>query len=81
MSFPGRVYELNTYELPRRAGEMKEYTLDLEILERVGVELMAVPVGEVIELDLRLESVTEGILATGQIYAVAKGECIRCLDP
>jgi uncharacterized protein len=42
---------------------------------------MAVPVGEVIEVDLRLESVTEGILATGQIYAVAKGECIRCLDP
>jgi uncharacterized protein len=60
---------------------MKEYTLDLEILERVGVELMAVPVGEVIEVDLRLESVTEGILVTGQIYAVAKGECIRCLDP
>jgi uncharacterized protein len=60
---------------------MKEYTLDLEILERVGVELMAVPVGEVIEVDLRLESVTEGILATGQIYAVAKGECTRCLDP
>jgi uncharacterized protein len=42
---------------------------------------MAVPVGEIIEVDLRLESVTEGILATGQIYAVAKGECIRCLDP
>ena len=81
MSRPERVYELNTYELPRRAGEMKEYTLDLEILERVGVELMAVPVGEVIEVDLRLESVTEGILATGQIYAVAKGECTRCLDP
>jgi uncharacterized protein len=78
---PERVYELNTYELPRRAGEMKEYTLDLEILERVGVELIAVPVGEIIELDLRLESVTEGILATGQIYAVAKGECTRCLDP
>ena len=55
MSRPERVYELNTYELPRRAGEMKEYTLDLEILERVGVELMAVPVGEVIEVDLRLE--------------------------
>jgi uncharacterized protein len=60
---------------------MKEYCLDLEILERVGVELMAVPVGEIIEVDLRLESVTEGVLATGQIYAVAKGECIRCLDP
>lgn len=81
MSAIERLYELNTYELPRRAGEMKEYTLDLEILERVGVELIAVPVGAVIELDLRLESVTEGILATGQIYATATGECTRCLDP
>ena len=27
------------------------------------------------------ESVTEGILVTADIYAVAHGECIRCLDP
>jgi uncharacterized protein len=28
-----------------------------------------------------LESVTEGILLSAEVYAVAKGECIRCLDP
>jgi hypothetical protein len=32
-------------------------------------------------IDMRLESVTEGILLSADIYAVAKGECIRCLDP
>ena len=42
---------------------------------------MAVPAGDVIEVDMRLESVTEGILLSADIYAVAKGECIRCLDP
>jgi len=75
------VFKLNTFELPRRAGEMKEYELDIELLEKVGVELIAVPAGEIIEVDLRLESVAEGILLSADIYAVAKGECIRCLDP
>ena len=30
---------------------------------------------------MRLESVAEGILLSADIYAIAKGECIRCLDP
>ena len=60
---------------------MKEYQLDLEILEAVGVPLVAVPAGDIIEVDMRLESVAEGILLSADIYAIAKGECIRCLDP
>ena len=74
-------FQLNAYELPRRAGEMKEYELDIVVKERFGVELIAIPAGDVIEVDARLESVTEGILLSAEVYAVAKGECIRCLDP
>jgi uncharacterized protein len=74
-------FELNTYELPRRAGEMKEYQLDIVVKEKFGVDLISVPAGEVIEIDARLESVTEGVLLSADVYAVAKGECIRCLDP
>lgn len=76
-----QVYKLNTYELQRRAGEMKEYELDIEVPEKVGVELIYVPVGAIIEVDARLESVTEGILLSAQVFATAKGECTRCLDP
>ena len=76
-----QVYKLNTYELARRAGEMKEYEIDIEVFEKVGVELISVPVGEIIEVDARLESVTEGILLSANIFATAKGECTRCLDP
>jgi uncharacterized protein len=72
---------LNTYELGRRAGEMKEYQLDIPAYVRIGVPLMAVPEGDLIEVDARLESVTEGILVSAEIYTVAQGECIRCLDP
>jgi uncharacterized protein len=81
MNRASQVFQFNTHELPRRAGDMKEYQLDLEILEPVGVPLVAVPAGDVIEVDMRLESVAEGILLSADIYAIAKGECIRCLDP
>jgi len=74
-------FKLNTYELPRRAGEMKEYELDIIVKEKFGVDLISVPAGEVIEVDARLESVTEGVLLSADVYAVAQGECIRCLDP
>jgi uncharacterized protein len=73
-------FKLNTYELPRRAGEMKEYELDIVVKEKFGVDLISVPAGEVIEIDARLESVTEGVLLSADVYAVAQGECIRCLD-
>lgn len=33
------------------------------------------------ELELRLESVMEGVLVTGTARAQAKGECVRCLEP
>ncbi len=72
---------LNTFELPRRAGEMKEYQLDIVTESAIGVPLIGVPAGDVIEADLRLESVTEGVLLSAEIYAEAHGECIRCLDP
>ena len=67
------VFKLNTFELPRRAGEMKEYELDIEVPENVGVPLIFVPAGDVIEVDARLESVTEGVLLSASIFATAKG--------
>jgi uncharacterized protein len=60
---------------------MKEYSIDFDVTEKVGVDLISVLPGELIEIDLRLESVTEGVLASANLFAVAKGECIRCLDP
>jgi uncharacterized protein len=81
MSRIANPFILNTHDLPRRAGEMKEYQLDIPAHVRIGVPLIAVPEGDLVELDVRLESVTEGVLASADIYAIAHGECIRCLDP
>jgi uncharacterized protein len=75
------IYIFNTHDLPHRAGEMREHQLDLKIPEPVGVDLLSVKPGEIIEVDLRLQSVDEGVLATARVMATATGECTRCLKP
>lgn len=46
----------------------------------LGVELVSVPEGAELELDIQLERVTEGVLVTGTARAPLVGECARCLD-
>lgn len=46
-----------------------------------GVALVGVQEGSLIELDLRLESVHEGILVSGTAGVEVTGECGRCLGP
>jgi uncharacterized protein len=48
--------------------------------ERLGLDTIAVSGGEPVELDLRLESVTEGVYVSGTVSATLTGECSRCLD-
>lgn len=45
----------------------------------LGIEVIGVPQGSPIELDLRLESVVEGVLVTGTAEARLAGQCVRCL--
>ena len=71
----------NCHDLPRRAGEMREYELTIDDHEPIGVPLLAIPSDAPIYLDLRIESVDQGVLATGTASGEAVGECTRCLDP
>lgn len=71
----------SAYDLPRRAGEMREYELSFNQHEPIGVPLLLIPSDSTIYLDLRLEAVSQGVLVTGQVSAEAVGECTRCLDP
>jgi uncharacterized protein len=47
----------------------------------MGSGLVRIPAGADIELDVRLEGVTEGVLATALVTAPLAGECARCLEP
>jgi uncharacterized protein len=46
----------------------------------LGTEVIGVPEGSDLDLDLRLESVMEGVLVSGTASATVAGECVRCLD-
>jgi len=47
----------------------------------LGIDILGVPEGSKVEVDLRLEAVMEGVLVTGTASAVLDGECARCLEP
>jgi uncharacterized protein len=71
----------DTRELGRRPGSMKKLSRSVPAPADLGVEVIGVPEGTTIELEMRLESVMEGVLVTGTARAPLKGECVRCLDP
>lgn len=71
----------DTKALGRRPGSMVEVQRVVEAPADFGTEVIAVHQGQPIELELRLESVVEGVLVTGSAHATATGACVRCLDP
>ena len=72
---------LDTRELGRRPGSQREVTLTVPAPADLGIDILAVPEGAPVELDLRLEAVMEGVLVTGTATVGLEGECARCLDP
>lgn len=77
---PRSPYVLDAIALRRRAGTMLEVERTVEAPEGLGTDVLTVPAGSPVELGLRLESVVEGVLVSGNVHAVASGACVRCLD-
>jgi DUF177 domain-containing protein len=72
---------LDTRELGRRPGSQREVSRTVPAPADLGIEVLGVPEGSPVELDLRLEAVMEGVLVSGQARAELEGECVRCLEP
>lgn len=73
-------YRISTHDLGRRPGSTDTLALDVPAQHAMGNEVIAVPAGATISLDLRMEAVMDGVLITGSASAHARGECVRCLD-
>ncbi|GAA1271548.1 DUF177 domain-containing protein [Kitasatospora nipponensis] len=72
----------DTHELGRRPGSLRTVERTFPAPEGLGVvDVIGVPTGSEIALELRLESVVEGVLVTGTAEAQVTGECVRCLEP
>ncbi len=72
---------LDTRDLPRRPGAMRVVQRVVTAPADLGLELIRVPEGAKLSLDLRMESVTEGVLVSGEVSGPVEGECGRCLRP
>jgi uncharacterized protein len=60
---------------------MREYRRSVPAPAGLDLDIIGVPQGAPLAVDIRLESVTEGVLVTGTVSAPLSGECGRCLDP
>jgi uncharacterized protein len=72
---------INIARLGRRPGSMLTVHQTVPSPSRIGLDLMAIDKGAPLELELRVESVSEGALVTGTVSAATSGECARCLTP
>lgn len=68
-------------DLARRPGQQREESLTVPAPTDLGTDVIAVPEGAEVSLDVSFESVSDGIWVSGTARAVAQGECGRCLDP
>lgn len=75
------VIDTRALQLQRRPGSSIAVERDVPSPEGFGVVMARVPVGSVIELDLRLDSVMEGVWVAGSADIELEGECARCLEP
>jgi uncharacterized protein len=72
---------INISRLGRRPGSMLTYSETVPSPSRIGLDLIGIDEGAPLTLDLRIESVSEGVLVTGTVSAPTAGECARCLTP
>jgi len=78
---PRNPLVLDTRALGRRAGSMSRVSRTVPAPAELGTMGLTVPEGSDVALDLRLESVIEGVLVSGSARVRVEGECSRCLDP
>jgi uncharacterized metal-binding protein YceD (DUF177 family) len=74
-------WKVDLRELGRRPGSLQELQRTAPAPEGWRVELIGVPAGAEVALRLRLESVMEGVLVSGELDVPVEGSCARCLEP
>jgi len=70
---------LDIHELGRRPGSSRSVSRSVPAPTDLGTDVVTVPSGSQVLLELRLEAVMEGALVSGTARAQAVGECVRCL--
>ena len=72
---------IDVSRLPRSPGSVLEVSKQLPAPADLSVAMARVVPGSIIDVDLTLESVVEGIWMSGTADVEVSAECSRCLDP
>ena len=76
---PRSPFVLDIREVGRQPGSCYDYHRETTAPAQLGLDMIGVEEGSRLVYDVRLEAVTEGILATGSVGGSVRGECGRCL--
>ena len=68
-------------QLGRQAGSALTQARTVPAPDDLRLDLIRVPAGTDVALEVRFEAVSEGVLATGTATMPLAGECARCLAP
>ncbi|MFD2674712.1 YceD family protein [Gulosibacter bifidus] len=74
------AFSVNVATIMHKPGTMRELELDVVVPERIGEGMLYFDRGAELEIDLRLETLVDGILATADVHGTLTGQCSRCLD-
>jgi len=74
-------YSVSVHDLMHKPGAMRKVELNIVTEDAMANYAIGVAAESKLEIDLKLESVHEGIYVSGEVFGVAQGECGRCLDP
>jgi uncharacterized protein len=77
---PRQPLVVDTTKLPRQPGATRALKRVVPAPPNLGLELISVPEGSDVELDLVLTSVSEGVYVSGNVRGSLVGECGRCLN-
>ena len=76
-----RSLVLDTRPLGRQPGAVWSGHRTVPAPVGLRLDLVEVPEGSELGLDITLESVSDGVLVTAVVNGTTEGECARCLDP
>ncbi len=80
MAHPKKTpFTQDVVDLIHRPGEMRERAVDMAAPGGWGNAVIGVREGEPLHMELRLESLHDGILVSAKVSTRARGECVRCL--
>lgn len=72
-------FTMDVVDLAHHPGEMRERVIDVPAPAGWGNAVIGVREGEPVHIDVRLESLHDGILVSADVDTLARGECVRCL--